>query len=324
MSDAEGGSTTRFGWPAQPRSAADLEALMRAIDGTLSEEGLKVFQRPLHIGRKLWEAFGWGGSIFPPRALADQPGFDGDVLMAKAQRWYEDTYGERLKADWAYGFAPVRLGNNVWRVRAGLTYGRIRLYVDRNLLNKGADQGSGSVAPTSNVLCEVDGLPQGVADRLSDSSLREYFDFYLFMFESLQWRDGLPRTELLNMAGADYDESTASVLGGRYGQARWAAQQAVEKTLKGLLAIAGTKFPTGGPNGHNLDHIAGILAAHHGITINAALLKLAACSPKVRYGDESSNEVQALQANHSVLGVLEQLRKAPKTAEILQKARTEP
>ncbi len=32
---------------------------------------------------------------------------------------------------------------------------------------------------------------------------------------------------------ADYDASTADVLGRRYGQARWGAQQAVEKTLKG-------------------------------------------------------------------------------------------
>lgn len=323
MSGTSSGSA-KFEWPALPRYETELEALMAAIDTALSDEGLKPFQRPLHIGRKLWEAFGWGGLVFPPRELANQPGFDGDVLMAKAQRWYEGKYGDRLKSDGAYGFAPVRLGNDVWRVRAGMSFGYVQLFVDRNLLNPGVHLAVRGAVASCNVLCEVEGLPQGFADRLSDAAMREYFNFYVFMFESLQWRDELPRTELLGMANADYDESTASVLGGRHGQARWAAEQAVEKTLKGLLTIAGTGFPTGGSNGHNLEHIAGILSQHHGISVSAALLKLAACSPKVRYGDEASSEMQALHANHAVLGVLEQLRKSPRTAELLRKVATNP
>lgn len=321
---AVGGGSTKFEWPASPRSEPELEALMTALDGALSDEGLKVFQRPLHVGRKLWEAFEWNGLVFPPRELANQQGYAGDVLMAKAQRWYEETYGDRLKSDGAYGFAPVRLGNDVWRVRAGISFGNVQLFIDRRLLNRGVHLAVDGAVASCNVLCEVEGLPQGFADRLSDAALREYFDFYVFMFESLQWRDELPRTELLGMASADYDESTASVLGGRYGQARWAAEQAAEKTLKGLLTIAGTGFPTGGANGHNLEHIAGILSQHHGIRISAALLKLAACSPKVRYADEASSEMQALQANHAVLGMLEQLRRSPRTAELLQKAAAKP
>ena len=323
MSGTRSGSA-RFEWPALPRSETELEALMDAIDTALSAEGLTVFQRPLHVGRKLWEAFGWGGLVFPPRELANLPGYDGDVLMPKAQRWYEGTYGDRLKGDGAYGFAPVRLGNDLWRVRAGISFGNVQLFVDRNLLNRGVHLALRGTTASCNVLCEVEGLPQGFADRLSDAALREYFDFYVFMFESLQWRDELPRTELLGMASADYDESTASVLGGRYGQARWAAEQAVEKTLKGILTIAGTGFPTGGANGHNLEHIAGILSQRHGIPVNAALLRLAACPPKVRYGDEATSEMQALHTNHAVLGVLEQLRRSPRTAELLGKVTMKP
>lgn len=297
---------------------------MTALDKALSDEGLKVFQRPMHVGRKFWEAFGWSGLVFPPREMANHQGYDGDVLMAKAQRWYEEKYQDRLKSEWAYGFAPVRLGNDVWRVRAGISFGTVQLFIDRNLLNRGVQLGVGGVVASHNVLSEVEELPQGFADRLTDVALREYFDFYVFMFESLQWRDELPRTELLRMASADYDESTASVLGGRYGQARWAAEQSVEKTLKGFLTIAGTSFPTGGPNGHNLEHIAGILLQHQGIAVNPGLLKLAACSPKVRYGEEPSSEAQALQANNAVLGVLEQLRKSPRTAALLRKATANP
>ncbi|KAA8769427.1 HEPN domain-containing protein [Burkholderia pseudomallei] len=308
---------TTFTWPAYPANAAEFEELMRAIDKALAQDGLKPFQRPMHVGRKLWEAFGWGGQVFPPEALADQPGFAGDVLMAKANRWYDVIYGEKLKSDWAFGFAPFRLSNSVWRVRAGVMYGQVRLFIDRSLGNGGVQLGARGVEASVNTLREVEGITQGLANQLSDRELSEFFHFFIFVHESLQWRESLPHTELLDMARHDYDQSTSDVLAHRFGQARWAAQQAVEKTLKGLLTIAGTAFPTGGPNGHNLRHIAQILKDRHGIELANVLLDAATCSPKVRYGEEVSSEDQALAANHAVLGVLEQLRRSPKTASIL-------
>lgn len=293
---------------------------MAAIDRALNDEGLKPFQRPLHIGLKLWDAFGWEGLAFPPKEIADQPGFDGDVLMAKAYRWYEETYGDKLKGDFAYGFVPTRLGNALWRVRFGLIYSSVQLFVDRNLKNQGVQLGSRGAGASLNVLCAVERLPQGLVDRLPDKALREYFEFYCLMYTNLQWRESLPHTDLLSMARADYDESTASVLGGRYGQARWAAQQAVEKTLKGILTIAGTQYPTGGINGHNLRFIGSLLETRHAITINPAILDLAVCSAKVRYAEEPSSEEQALAANHAVLCVLEQIRVNPRIGDLLKLA----
>ncbi len=97
-----------FSWSACLMTEAEFKALMQAIDTALTAKGLKPFQRPLHVGRKLWEAFNWSGLIFPDQRLADQRGFGDDVLMAKAHRWYEQTYGNLLKDEWAYGFAPAR------------------------------------------------------------------------------------------------------------------------------------------------------------------------------------------------------------------------
>lgn len=293
---------------------------MAAIDQALNDEGLQPFQRPLHVGLKFWDAFGWEGLAFPPKELADQSGFNGDVLMAKAYRWYEETYGDKLKGDFAYGFAPTRLGNALWRVRFGVIYGTVRLFVDRNLKNQGIQLGSQGAGASFNVLCAIEGLPQGLVDRLPDKALREYFDFHCLMHANLQWRESLPPTDLLLMAQADYDESTASVLGGRFGQARWAAQQAVEKTLKGLLTIAGTPYPTGGVNGHNLRFIGSLLETRLAITVNPAILDLAVCSAKVRYAEEPSSEDQALAANHAALWVLDQLRVSPKISELLKLA----
>lgn len=307
----------KFTWPAYPQNEADFEVLMEGIDKALALRDLKPFQRPLHVGRLLWEAFGWSGPVLPPKELADRLGFEGDVLMAKCHRWYEQFYGEQLKSDFAYGFVPVKLGNALWRVRAGVTYGSVRLFADRNLSNRGVTLGVRGVQASCNVLCAIEDFPQGLASRLSDLAIREHFEFHIFMHENLQWREVFPHTELLDMAGADYDTSTADVIGHRYGQARWAAQQSIEKTLKGLLKLGGTPFPTGGPNGHNLKHLGELLEQKHGISIAPSLLSLATCSPKVRYGEELSTEQQALGANHAVLGVLEQLRTNPKTVTLL-------
>ncbi len=303
---------SEFTWPTTPTTDGEFEDLMQAIDTALTVEGLKPFQRPLHVGRKLWEAFKWSGPVFPDKRLADQAGFEGDVLMAKAYRWYEQTYGDKLKGDFAYGFAPARLGNSLWKVRAGVTYGTVQLFVDRNLSNHGKTfSGGHNPGPaTLNILCAVEGLPQGLVDRLPDSALRAHMDFHILMHEALQWRESLPQTELFGMAHHDYDECTSAVLGGRYGQARWAAEQAVEKTLKGLLKIGGTKFETGVKHGHSLQHAADQLKANHGVALTGAVLALAECEPKVRYGEVASSEAQALAANHAVLGVLDELRRS--------------
>lgn len=310
---------SQFAWATRPSTPTDFEDLMHAIDAALTAEGLKPFQRPFHVGRKLWEAFQWSGPVFPDKQLADRPGFEGDVLMAKAYRWFEQTYGEKLKGDMAYGFAPARLGNALWRVRAGVTYGTVRLFVDRNLENRGHTFAAGrNPAPaTYNILCAVEDLPQGLADRLPEPALREHMEFHLLMHEALQWRESLPETDLLGMARHDYDECTSAVLGGRFGQARWAAEQAVEKTLKGLLAIGGTLYATKGKQGHSLEHAAKLLKDNHDVGLTSALLSLAECSPAIRYGEETSTEAQALAANHAVLGILDELRRSAPAAVLI-------
>jgi HEPN domain-containing protein len=312
---------TKFGGPKYPEIDSEFEALMLAIDKALADKGLKPFQRPLHVARLLWEAFGWEGNVIPPKELAFQPGFEGDVIMAKAHHWYKQTYGELLKADYAYGYVPVKIRNAVWPVRFGGIHGTVRFFIDKNLNNKGISVGSRGVEATYNILCAVEGLPQSLADKINDEELSEFSKFYKFALDNLIWRVELPNIELLKTARADFDASTQDVLAHRYSQARWGAQQAVEKTLKGILTIAGTAFPTRGPNGHNLEHLGTLLHDNYGIHIISETLILASCSPKARYGDELSNQEQAINANHAVLAVFDQLRKNDNTEAILRRPR---
>jgi hypothetical protein len=89
--------------------------------------------------------------------------------------------------------------------------------------------------------------------------------------------------------------------------------------VKGLLAIAGISFPTSGPKGHDLVHLAKLLEQGASIALDHSDLRAASCSPRVRYGEEPSTEAHALEANHAVLRVLLQLAEAPRAAGLLSK-----
>jgi HEPN domain-containing protein len=313
--------TKKFRWPAYPKTEEEFEALMKALDAKLEQEGLLPWQRPMHIGSKLWEALKWEGLLFPPKELAEHDGFEGDVLKAKALRWYEEVYGQQLNSDFAYGHVPVRLGKAMFRVRAGLFWGQVGFFADPDLANRGnpvarpAAAGQAPQKATLNVLTQAEGLTTGLTSRLSREELREFSGLFQFMMENLKWRDTLPKNELFSAARGDYDECTENVLANRPGHARWSAQQAVEKTIKGFLQLGGTTWETGN-KGHDLKLLGGLLETNHGISIQPGLLALASCSTEIRYGKASTPD-DALRANHAVLGVLEQLRKSSKAVALL-------
>ncbi|MFP5426594.1 MAG: HEPN domain-containing protein [Gammaproteobacteria bacterium] len=308
----------KFSWPAYPSTELEFEELMAAADNALAAEELKPFQRPAHVGRLFWEAFEWGGRMSPPDEMADRPGYQGDVLMAKALRWYTETLGNRLKSYFELGHVPARLAQTIWLVRIANWCGSVEFFLHRNLLNKGSSKGSQTIPPSMNVLTLIDDLPQGLVDRLTDNELEAHFMYHMFAVENIQWLNNLPRTNMLNVAIGDYASSTHELLAHRYPQSRWAAQQCVEKSLKGFLHMAGTPFPKGGKDGHNLSKLAKIFYDEHGVSINPQLIQMAHCSTGTRYQDEPSTEDQAFRANVAALNIFDTLKKSPGVKKILE------
>lgn len=306
-----------FTWPRYPQSKEDFDALMLAADAAMSDRGLDPPQRPMHLPHLFWEAFEWGGDVFPLSSLAESAGYEGDVLMAKAQRWYRGNYGEKLTSDMVIGFVPVRIGNATWRVRLGVIYGAVQIFVDRNLQNGGVTLGSRGAAATFNSLCAVEDLPQGLVDNIDEAEICQFYQFFLYAHENIRWHSELHSSELFEVARNDYAASTADLLAGRYAHSRWSTQQAVEKTIKGMLTLAGTNFPTSGQRGHNLKHLGNLLEQDHGIRIQPSYLNFAECSPKVRYGEEPSSDGQAMTANHAFLKVVNDIRTSLQIAKII-------
>ncbi|MGV8570092.1 MAG: HEPN domain-containing protein [Pseudomonas asiatica] len=307
----------KFSWPKYPANAAEFEKLMMEIDRVLNSEGVKPYQRPLHVGKKFWEAFGWGGRVFPPDSLADQAGFAGDILMAKANRWYDAVLGQRLKIHFSLGDVPAKIGNAIWRVRLCEWAGTVNFFAHRNLGNRGNQKGTNNERPSLNILTLVDNLTQGMIDRLSDTEIINHHRYHMFALHALEWRNNLPATNLFETAKDDYSSSTEDILSDRYSQSRWASQQCVEKTLKGFLELAGEKYPKGA-QGHDLSSLSEVLRQKLQIFIDPYLIRSAQCATGARYRDEPSSLEQAFTANVAALGIYSTLKDSSQATEILK------
>jgi HEPN domain-containing protein len=178
-------------------------------------------------------------------------------------------------------------------------------------------QGSRERPATYNALCAIENLPQAFASRLTDAQVQDFMAFFQSTFECLDWSAGLPSTPLLQVARDDYSASTSDFFADRFGQSRWGAQQAIEKTLKGLLTLGGTAFPKDGHRGHDLLTLAQLLHQHHGITLDPTALNSAKCTAKIRYGEDPSSELDTLAANHAVLTVWANLGASAELAALL-------
>lgn len=291
-----------FEWPpGPPKNEVEFERLMWAVDACLYAEGLEPEQRLEGFQDRLNEAMWCGEAAYPDDACADLPGYEGEILAAKGRRWYQEVYGGRLLTAYKWGFAPVRLGNALWRMRIPQRHGlSCWFFADRNLDNLGKNGDGKPLRKDSlivatkerahvNCLCLVEDLTQGMASRLRDPEIAEFLDICRFAIVGLSWlvnlfwhveyNDG----GLLFTAFRDYAASTDSLLNGRYEQSRWDSAQAVEKIIKGLRTIAGQGAQTKEEkkrrawSTHDLTAMAEPLRNDSGVDINMKWLREAYC-----------------------------------------------
>lgn len=192
-----------YAWPRKrPESEDEFECEMGYVDAHLYESGFIPAQRPHIFPRCFADAFGDVTHIYPDDALADEPGFSGNELVAKGHRWYRDVYGNRLNHPYELGFAPVELGNAIWRFSVPQTYGgKCEYMLDRNLDNFGTDSDGNPLKKgtmiyatgipvkkiTINCLSCVDDLPQGMTNRLSDAQLNAFLEWCRITITGLSW-----------------------------------------------------------------------------------------------------------------------------------------
>ncbi len=289
----------------QPHNAQQFEKMMMAIDAEMMRREIPASRRPIHVGRLLWEALGWEGSMFADEKLADAPGFTGEVLLAKVHRWFRHVYGEQLKEDGSIGWIPYIFGSSIWKVRLPVVFGTCRFFMDADLSNLGERGFSKGSSSSLNVISCIKDVTPGVLARVKTDDWLKFFSFYIVAFNMMNWLSAMRGCNALFAESInDYHASVNQLMDRHLSQSRWSSAQAAEKALKGVLMLAGVPFETRGATGHDISAIGAKVNEALGISLSGAMLRHAHCSPKIRYGEEISSEKQTLEANHATLGIL--------------------
>jgi HEPN domain-containing protein len=308
---------------------------MEYVDAYLYESGFIPAQRPHIFPLRFGDAFGDVTQVYPDDSLAEEPGFSGNQLVARGHRWYRDVYGIQLNQQYELGFAPVELGNAIWRFWVPQTYGgKCEYILDRNLENCGVDSDGNPIKkggmiysigspPKINCLACVDGLQQGMANRLRNEQLNAFLEWCrititgLSWFVHLFWLVSYDDKRLFYTAFCDYQSSCINLLQGRHSQSRWDSTQAVEKLIKGLLNVVSGKFA----KTHELSKLARKLSPYMENTIEESLLDSVYWPTNGRYGEEKTTRAESLKANHGVLEIAYQLAADSKIQERLRNTR---
>lgn len=296
-----------------PTSHAEFVGMMRGLDSQLISQGIPPVQRPMEAARLLSMRLGYSGKPLLPldRIEIKQP-FDAGWCIRASWLWFEAAYGRHTEVNFGPGPVVIDLNGCLWRMRMPQVYGGVRMFVDRDLSNIGVNLSMSGQAPANlNVLCQVDGMTQLLADSLSQASLANIFTVCQLGFTALTTLTALIGDDFFQQARGEYRHSVDTLLAGDWAKARYDTALCAEKVFKGLLHGARKVYPTSGKNGHHIPLLGGLLSKELGIELDMPSLEAVHCPTKVRYGEIKSSKVDGLRAHRALLKILESLPVAP-------------
>lgn len=293
------------GYKTVPHNGPLFEAMMREIDARLGSEGYPIEDRPIFAGREVSLLHG----VTIPIGKADASRLPPDIaayapLGAAISRWYDESYGDRLKVDMKPGRTVVRLDGDLYVIGIPRIFGSVAFAVSRDFL---PERTSFAGPAECNIIQLVEHMTPARAARLSDVDLQAAERAFLSGLWASYTLEATPH-DLMRSAQADVATAVTSLMdrGGRFGESKWASLQAAEKTMKAAIALRGGKFAFT----HDLSKLATSLTSL-GVDIDVqALLDAIQCTPGIRYGEEACTEDEGLRAHHASLELVNSLRDA--------------
>lgn len=257
----------------------------------------------MHAIKHLAQANGYGGRLFA--AVSTAVG-DGGWAIEASDRWYRETYGDRLLADLSPGHIVLDLRDTPWRMRMPRCYGEVSFFADRNLENCGTTLArlSGGRPASGNVLTAIVDLTAPYAASLTDAEIKLVWEHFFPGLKATRCLEQLSGDELFDRARADYESSVENLMKRSWHNARWDTSQCAEKMFKGMLRQRGVSYPTGGKSGHDIPSLGTIVREATGAHMPVAALSLIHCPTGLRYGDEAATKTHAMKAHRALLGVI--------------------
>ncbi|WYX07930.1 hypothetical protein WJ978_17960 [Achromobacter xylosoxidans] len=299
-------SLLNWSWNSRPTTVEEFDSMMTSLDGHLTSLGLLPAQRPLNASLVVSSTLRLSGTFILGGSSNRGEPFSPKDLLARIHDWYEEIYGERTKIDFSPGSIVVSTHGNFWEMKIPRTVGQVQAFISADLSHEGNRIATkDSPLAKFNILCSLQGMTQAYANRLSSDDLRLLNEKFHTGSEAVAFLDGLGGHDLFNEARGDYRHSVDALLTGReLSKARWDTAQCAEKVLKGLLARDGHKYPTSGAQGHDINHLGGLIKQKLGIELPATELTVVHCSTAVRYAKERSTTEQALAAHDALVQLL--------------------
>lgn len=288
-------------------SEVEFQKLMQEIDAEMITEEIPVTARQIvacgKVSKKLGITLPMGGFGFVPRKPKEGV-YSGYDLALRINSWFSDLYGEKLKVDFDIGVIAIEISGDIFKMRLPTVYGRVGAVIDPSTMGKKGSSGK------MNILDFIVDLTPPLASRLTGKAFDEIGELFMLGMDVFGNIHNYRGDELLAKAHADFKASTFHLLHRppELGLSKWASLQAVEKTLKSLIALRGGSYPKGG-KGHNLEQLTKITEELGQPPIERKLIEKIQCHAGVRYENVGLTVKEVVDAQHAALRICHQVFK---------------
>lgn len=274
--------------------------ILREIDQSLKEKGIPPHGRPImaviEFGKKFHISLPF--AELPPGSPAELVA--ASVYTNHIHRWYEEVYGDLIKADFSdKAKVAVLADGDIWEMRVPLNIGSIVIEAKRELPSHTGNR-IGTQVLAVNPCASLTGITKARLQHFTDDDLNEVYGLFIV---GLDVREAFKRFRkadpMFAAAEEDWFAAVAHMTNQspNWDQARWSSLQMAEKFMKGMIKIIGEhKAPR---RGHDLIEVHDILARSiMGLNLRHLIADIQ-CDVSSRYHEaENPSTQQQAYASH--------------------------
>lgn len=284
----------------------DITAILREIDQSLKEKAIPPHSRPFMAAIEFSKRFRVSLPLakLPPGASAEL--IAAGVYTDRIHRWYEEVYGDLIKADFSEkAKIAVLADGDIWEVRIPLICGTVVIDAKRDLPSHSGNR-VGTHVLNFNACASLAGITEARLQLFTDDDLSEVYGLFVVGLDVRKTFDRFRKADpLFAAAEDDWVAAVANMTSQspNWGHARWASLQMTEKFIKGLIALAGD-VPV--KRVHDLMELHDLLSlSAPGLNLKHLLTDIQ-CAAGVRYNDPKtpSTRRQAYAAHKASLLVV--------------------
>lgn len=246
--------------------------------------------------------------IITPRvgSILDILAMENDPTVKRVSAWFEAIYEKRFNPHFGARSFAFDVRGTLWRMRVGIIYGALRIFLDKDWSNTGGSPMGNSL----NVIHWIENFTPSAASSLRQAEIDSLDAAIRLGIPALDALDEFTGHTMFDLARLDYAHSVDALISGiAWSKARWETAQTAEKIMKGLLQMAGHP-DLDRKKGHIIPFVGEAFGNHFSVLLPSDLLLAIDCKSDVRYGDAEATREDALAGHVALLKLLPLLASA--------------